>query len=178
MSANQNTTKFSTGGFFSKANLAKAFGYLTIAVVLAVLLLFLIIPVAVIVKNAFISDGEFTLEYFKLLFSNHLQRESVLNSLYIGIFTTLLTTALCLPLCLINNKYDYKFKPLLSGLLLVPMIMPPFVGAIGIQRFFARNGSLNMFLMEYLDMDPIHRIDWLGDGNLFWVVVILEVLHL
>jgi iron(III) transport system permease protein len=81
-----------------------------------------------------------------------------------------------LPLSIINAKLDFRGKGILSGLLLVPMVMPPFVGAIGILRFFARRGSVNMWLLEQGWIDE--PINWLGDGNMFWAVVILEVLHL
>jgi len=151
-------------------------GYGTIVFTLLMLLFFLVIPVGVMVGKAFLNNGEFTLQYFRLLFANELEMESIWNSLYIGLATTVLCTILTLPLSFINAKYDYKFKGLLSGLLLVPMVMPPFVGAIGIQRFFARRGSVNTWLLE---QDWIAEpINWLGDGNMFWAVVLLEVLHL
>lgn len=151
-------------------------GYGTIVAVILVLIFFLVIPVGVIVGRAFFNNGVFTLEYFPLMFANELYTTSLWNSLYIGIATTLLTTVLALPLAIITSKFDFRLKGLLSGLLLVPMVMPPFVGAIGIQRFFARRGSVNMSLMEWGIIDQ--PIDWLGPENMFWAVVILEVLHL
>src|SRR5690606_3415413 len=53
---------------------------------------------------------------------------------------------------------------------------PPFVGAIGIQKFFARRGSVNLALLDWGIIEE--PIEWIGDGNMFWAVVILEVLHL
>jgi iron(III) transport system permease protein len=83
---------------------------------------------------------------------------------------------LTLPLAVIGAKLDFPGKTVLTGMLLVPMVMPPFVGAIGVQKFFARHGSVNLLLM---DLGVISTpINWLGDANLFWVVVLLEVLHL
>ncbi len=151
-------------------------GYGTIAATLLMLLFFLIIPVCVMVGKAFLNNGEFTLEYFRLLFANELQMESIWNSLYIGVATTIVCTAVTLPLSIINAKFDYRGKTLLSGLLLVPMVMPPFVGAIGIMRFFARRGSVNLWLMD--NGWITEPINWLGESNMFWAVVILEVLHL
>lgn len=156
--------------------LANIIGYGTIATILLILLFFLIIPVGVILKKAFIVDGTFTLTYFELLFQNELQVEAIKNSLYIGFATTLFTTVLTLPLALFNTKFDFKGKAILSGLLLVPMIMPPFVGAIGIQRFFAEYGAINLALMNWnLITEPIH---WLDGSNRFWILILLEVLHL
>ncbi|SMF76452.1 ABC transporter permease [Pseudobacteriovorax antillogorgiicola] len=156
--------------------LSNAVGYGTVAATIAILFFFLVWPVAVIVSKAFINDGQFTLEYFPLLFANELFKNSMVNSLWIGVATTVLTTIVSLPLAIINAKYEFRGKALLSGLLLVPMVMPPFVGAIGIQRFFARRGSVNIALMEWGIIDT--PIDWLGPENMFWAVVVLEVLHL
>ncbi len=156
--------------------LGNAVGYGTIFITLAVLFMFLILPVGVVMTKAFWSADGFTLAYFKLLFSNQLQTQAIYNSLQIGIMTTILTTIVSLPLAFINAKLDYRGKTILSGLLLVPMVMPPFVGAIGIQRFFALRGSVNLFLMHVGLIDQ--PIDWLAGDNVFWAVVILEALHL
>ncbi len=151
-------------------------GYSTLVAAGALLVFFLVVPVCVIMMRAFFDDGRFTLEYFKLLFDNNLQIESIINSLLIGLVTTVLCTVVSLPLATINVRYDFRGKALLSGLLLVPLILPPFVAAIGIQQFFSRRGSVNILLMQWGVID--RPIDWLSDGNQFWAVVILEVLHL
>ena len=52
-------------------------GYGTVAATIAVLIIFLIVPVGNIVVKAFIHDGTFTLDYFRLLFSNPLQSKSI-----------------------------------------------------------------------------------------------------
>jgi iron(III) transport system permease protein len=157
--------------------LSNLVGYGTVGLTLAMLVFFLIVPVGVIVVKAFLSEtGGFTLDYFRLLFANPLQTQAIINSLQIGLMTTILTTLVALPLAIINTKFEFPGKTILSGLLLVPMVMPPFVGAIGFQRLFAQYGSVNLFLMERgFITDPI---EWLSAGNLFWAVVILEVLNL
>ena len=98
------------------------------------------------------------------------------NSLLIGLMTTVFASVLSFPLAVINVKWEFPGKSLLMGLLLLPMVMPPFVGAIGILRFFARRGSINLGLMGLGWIDQ--PIDWLGPDTIFWAVVILEVLHL
>jgi len=71
--------------------------------------------------------------------------------------------------------YRFKGKSIFQGLLLVPLIMPPFVGAIGIKQIFARFGSLNLLLMKCGILEQ--PIDWLGNSG-FWGVILLETLHL
>ena len=154
----------------------RMFGIGTVGLTVIILIFFLIIPIGSIFTKAFIGQNGFTLEYMRLLFSNDLQTTSILNSLQIGIMTTFICTLLTIPLATINAKFDFRGKAILSGMLLVPMIMPPFVGAIGIQRFFAEYGTVNHFLLSWGIISE--RIDFLGSENMFWSVVVLEVLHL
>jgi iron(III) transport system permease protein len=62
----------------------------------------------------------------------------------------------------------------MQGILLVPLVMPPFVGAIGMKHLFARYGSINLFLMQTGIIG--NPIDWLGSG--FIGVIIMEAMHL
>ncbi len=131
-----------------KRRFADLVGYGTVVATIAMLFFFLVLPVSTIMARAFINKGEFTFRYFPLLFSNELLMHSIVNSLMIGLATTLLATLLSFPLAVINVKWEFPGKTLLMGLLLVPMVMPPFVGAIGLLRFFARRGSVNLALLD------------------------------
>ena len=139
--------------------------------------LFLFYPVALLLKGAFLVDGRFGLQFFSLLLSSPLQRESLLNSLSLATVTTLLATVLTMPMAWALHRYEFAGKSVCRALLLVPMIMPPFVGAIGLRLLLARYGSLNLFLMKFGLLSPQHPIDWLGAGG-FWGIVALQVLNL
>ena len=139
--------------------------------------IFLFYPASFMLKGAFFAEGKFTLRYFSLLLESPLQRQSIFNSFIIALLTTALTTLLALPLAHWMTRFDFRGKTLLSGLLLVPMIMPPFVGAIGLSQLLARFGSVNLLLMRLGILSPDQPIDWLGQGG-FWGVVILQVLNL
>lgn len=160
-----------TTRFFSRL-----LGYSTILATVALLFFFLVYPVGIIISKAFMSPDGFTLEYFRLLFSNNVQTAGIWNSLLIGVGTTFFATLMSFPLAIISARYEFRGKGLLTGLLLLPMVMPPFVGAIGIQRFFARFGSVNIFLLEHgIISEPI---EWMSNDHLIWAVIFLEVLHL
>ncbi len=149
--------------------------YLFAGVILVFFGVFLFYPIYYILREAFFPSGPFSLELFHLLFRNPVTRESLLNSLELGILVTFLTSILALSLALIFHRYNFYGKAWLSGLLLMPLIIPPFVGAIGIKQLFSRFGSFNLLLMNGgLMSEPI---DWLGSAG-FWGVVFLETLHL
>jgi iron(III) transport system permease protein len=103
--------------------------------------------------------------------------ECLRNSLGVAAVTSVLTTLLCLPLALWFSRYRFPGRSLLAGLLLVPLIVPPFVGAIGLERFLQRYGTFNLWLMQLGVLSPAAPIDWLGQGG-FAGVVLMQVLHL
>ncbi len=136
--------------------------------------LFLFYPLWYAFVKAFVIDGRINVLYFKLMGTNPVYREVIFNSFRLGVITTLATTVLSLPIAFLIVRYDFRGKGFLNGLILVPMVLPPFVGAIGMQQMFARFGSINLLLLKLGVVD--HPVDWFGGG--FAGVVILEVLHL
>ena len=72
-------------------------------------------------------------------------------------------------------RREFPGKALLSGLLLFPLILPPFVGAVGMKCLFARSGALSTLLMNLGLVDG--PVDWLGAFPLLGITV-LETLHL
>ncbi len=138
---------------------------------------FLFYPVSFMLRRAFGEGGQFTLQYFGLLLASPLQREALWNSFAIALLTTGLTTLITLPLAQLMTRFAFRGKALLGGLILVPMIMPPFVGAIGLQQLLARFGSLNLLLGQLGVLSPAKPVDWLGQGG-FWGIVALQTLSL
>lgn len=138
--------------------------------------IFLAYPLAYVFSQAFRVNGKFSISFFKLMFTNPLERQSIINSIILGVVVTLATTLLSLPLSYFLVRYRFRGRALLQGLILVPMVMPPFVGAIGMKQLFARFGSVNLILMKLNLISPQNAVNWFGSG--FWGVVLLEVLHL
>ena len=138
-------------------------------------ILFLFYPLWYAFVNALVVDGKLNFVFFKLMVTNPVYREAILNSFRLGVFATLATTLLSLPIAFLLVRYSFRGKSILNGLILVPMVLPPFVGAIGMKHMFARFGSINLLLLKLGIVDQ--PIDWFGGGG-FWGVVILEVLHL
>jgi iron(III) transport system permease protein len=122
-------------------------------------------PLAMVVSGGFFDEGRFTLRYLLGVFRNPVYAEGLLNSLRIALGTFTLSSAIALPLAWLTHRYDFAGKKLLSGLLLVPMILPPFVGAIGFQRILGTHGVLN----AVLHLGPV---DWLGQSRLAAVMVL------
>jgi iron(III) transport system permease protein len=144
------------------------------AVCLGFLLGALVLPVVLSIKEGFYSDGHFTLKWFKYSFLvNLVPRESLLNSFKVAGLTTLCVFLIALPLAVLNHQYEFRGKRLLSALLMLPMILPPFVGGLAIQHLLAREGGSVNLLLAHLGFA---KVDWLGSG--LSGVVLLETLYL
>lgn len=142
--------------------------------IMAFFSIFLILPILYVLRGAFYENGRFTFTFFRLMFVDPFYRGSILNSAKIGIVTTIFTSLFSVPLAFFMVRYDFPGKRLIQGLLLVPLVMPPFVGAIGMKQFFARYGSINLLLMS---LNLIKKpIDWFGGG--FYGIILMESLHL
>lgn len=139
---------------------------------------FFLMPVWSTVKVAFVNtDGNFTLDYVFEVFRNPIYREGLVNSFIIAFWSTVGCLLVALPLSVLFWRYEFPGKSVLSSLLLLPMILPPFVGAIGVRAMLGQAGAVNSLLTGLGYMSPDHPVDWLGNGQMAGVVI-MNVLHL
>ena len=121
------------------------------AAVLAFLLLFLVLPVGRVFITAFLdADGGFTLGHIGTFFGQRLMRESFFNSLYVAVMSALWAALIAVPLAYFTVRFDFRGALLIQTLGVLPLIMPPFVGAVALQLIFGRSGSINLLLGEHL----------------------------
>ncbi|OEY67044.1 ABC transporter permease [Marinobacter sp. X15-166B] len=112
---------------------------------------FLILPVAKVIYVAFLDPGTgaFTLQNFGDFFSSSLFRESFFNSFYASAMSVVLATIIALPLAYITTRFEFSGSTVIQSLGFIPLIMPPFVGAVAMQLLFGRNGTINLLLADY-----------------------------
>ncbi|MEA9602623.1 iron ABC transporter permease [Polynucleobacter sp. MG-28-Ekke-A2] len=118
--------------------------------VFSFLLLFLLLPVARVFYTAFIDgDGGFTLHHFTAFFAQGLMKESFFNSLYVASMSAVMAAILAVPLAYFTVRFQFRGALIIQTLGVLPLIMPPFVGAVAMQLIFGRSGSINLLLKEY-----------------------------
>lgn len=117
--------------------------------VFSFLLLFLLLPVARVFYTAFIDgDGSFTLHHFSAFFAQGLMKESFFNSLYVASMSAVVAAILAVPLAYFTVRFQFRGALIIQTLGVLPLIMPPFVGAVAMQLIFGRSGSINLLLKE------------------------------
>lgn len=137
----------------------------------AFLIVFLIVPVVTVLYVAFADGaGGFTLSHFNSFFHISLMRESFWNSLYVGLWSVFFATLIAVPLAYFTVRFEFRGAALIQTLGVLPLIMPPFVGAVAMQLIFGRSGSVNLLLNDWFGFTlPI--MDGLNG------VIFVETLH-
>jgi iron(III) transport system permease protein len=131
-------------------------------------------PLAWVIRGGFLEDGRLTLRFLAGVFQNPVYVEGLLRSLRIAVGTTTLVVLIAVPLAWMAHRYQFPGKTALQALLLVPMVLPPFVGAIGFQQIFGVYGAFNVLLARFTGLGPIDVVGQAG----FWGVIALEALAL
>ena len=116
------------------------------------LLVFLVVPVLQVIYVAFQdpNTGALTLINFIDFFRTSLFQESFFNSLYVAAMAVVVSSIFALPLAYFTTRFNFGGALLIQTLGFVPLIMPPFVGAVAMTLLFGANGSVNLLLDEWL----------------------------
>ena len=94
--------------------------------------LFLVWPVIESVIGAFTDVyGRVSLAYLTEVFRNPIYIEGLWNALLMGAGSTVIALVIALPLAWVGDRFEFPLKGWLTPLVLAPMVLPPFVGAIG-----------------------------------------------
>ncbi len=118
--------------------------------VASVLVVFLVLPVGTVILSAFGTGAEpLTLAHFSQFFSRSLLREAFFNSVAVSLLTVLFCSLIAVPLAYLAARFEFRGAILIEMLGVLPLIMPPFVGAVALQMIFGVNGSVNLLLDQW-----------------------------
>ncbi|MBM4229956.1 MAG: iron ABC transporter permease [Gammaproteobacteria bacterium] len=140
-------------------------------IVFLLLMIFLVIPVLLVFFTAFVTEtGAPTLGHFMNFFSQAIFKESFINSLIVAFASAVFASLIAIPLAYFTVRFEFRGAILIQTLGVLPLIMPPFVGAVAMQLIFGKNGSVNILLG-----------DWFGINIPFmqglWGVIFVESIH-
>jgi iron(III) transport system permease protein len=121
----------------------------------AFLLLFLVVPIVQVIFVAFQAPatGAFTLVNFQDFFNTSLFREAFWNSLYVAAMSVVVATIFAMPLAYFTTRFEFRGAIIVQTLGIIPLIMPPFIGAVAMQLLFGTNGSVNLLLEDWFGVN-------------------------
>jgi len=133
------------------AALSRMGPWIAFGLILAFLLVFLLLPVGTVIYTAFVTEtGALTLGHFGNFFNQSVFRESFFNSLWVALASTFFASVIAVPLAYLTVRFEFRGALAIQTLGVLPLIMPPFVGAVALQLIFGRNGSVNLLLDDWL----------------------------
>ncbi len=147
--------------------------------IFAFLGIFLILPVATAVAAGF-TDPQghgFTTAFVREALVNPLYRDGLINALGIACATTVLAFAIALPAAWLMARTVFPGKGFAEVLLLAPLVLPPFVGALGFEAVLGRHGALNAVLVQCGLISWSEAPDWLIDNRMA-AICLIEALGL
>ncbi|MGF6159745.1 iron(III) transport system permease protein [Ensifer sp. KUDG1] len=151
---------------------AKPGQILAVSVIALFLAIFLVIPACTVIYTAFTEKGTgaLTIVNFIDFFNTDLFRRSFFNSVYVSGMSVVWASAIALPLAVLTTRFDFRGSLIIQTLGFVPLIMPPFVGAVAMQLLFGRNGTVNLLLNDWFGI----RIPFMEGLN---GVIFVQSLH-
>ena len=172
------TTAFSSAG---KAR-GDAFVVGLIGLIISLVGIFVFFPVSHILINAFrVEGGGFSFTHFlSRFFSSDLWGLGCLtfthscgpaiNSVMLAIMTATTSVLLGLAFALIFTRTDFKAKPLLRMLTVIPIITPPFVIGLALILLFGRTGTATAL---FADLFGVEKTRWIyGFGGVYLAQVL------
>jgi putative spermidine/putrescine transport system permease protein len=125
--------------------------YVGLRLICASILLFLIAPIIVIMPLSFNSESYFTyplpglsLQWYREFFTNARWMDSVWTSLQVACAVTVIATTLGILASLGLSRLQMRGKAAIIAMLLMPMIVPVIISAVGMYFFYVGLGILNI----------------------------------
>ena len=125
--------------------------------IMAAVALFVVYPLVQVLLASFQVRGTWTFANYELLSTRRLYRTALVNSLQVAALVGVVGTALGFVIAFTLTRTNVPFKRALHMLTLLPIISPPFVGAISILFLFGFNGLVTRQLLGLQDFNIYGR---------------------
>jgi iron(III) transport system permease protein len=119
-----------------------------VAALLVLLAAAIVYPLLQVLSVAVLDSGWPTARPLLAFFARPLFREALVNTLLAGGLAVVIGSVIAVPLALLTARYQFPGRALVSVLAVVPLVIPPFVGAAAFQQILGRSGAVNLLLLE------------------------------
>ena len=152
---------------------ARVPGFVWALPVYGFLIFFIVFPLWRLFQDAVTTEeGAFTFAFIHDFLTDGFYHRALLNSLLVAGGTVIGCTLLGFLAAFLLVRYDFPGRTTFSYLTILPIIMPPLVGIMGLVFVLGRAGTVNVLLMDYLGLRrPVNFIyGWHG-------VLLAMILH-
>jgi iron(III) transport system permease protein len=120
-----------------------------VAALLTLLAGLIVYPLLQVLSMAFLDGGWPTLRPLLAFFARPLFREALANTLLAGVLAVVIGSFIAVPLAVLTVRYRFPGRTLIGVLAVLPLVVPPFVGAVAFQQILGRSGTVNLLLREH-----------------------------
>ena len=106
-------------------------------------------PLLQVLSVALVEDGWPTARPLLAFFGRSLFVEALMNTLLSGVLAVVFGSVIGVPLALLTVRYSFPGRAVLGTLAVLPLVIPPFVGAVAFQQILGRSGTVNLLLLEH-----------------------------
>jgi iron(III) transport system permease protein len=124
--------------------------FLIITLIFISLALFIVYPLIKVIMVSFQTapGGKFTLAVFQDVFKSRYLGQAFWNSVLMGILTAAAGCVLGFLFAYAVARTDIPFKKIFHVIAIIPVVSPPFIGAMAIIMLFGNNGLITWFLLK------------------------------
>lgn len=114
--------------------------YMTLVLVVVLLIAAGLLPVLAMLAQSIVVDGRVSLDAYATVLSSRNQWALLWHSIALSSLTTLMATAIGLPLGILLGKTDLPFRRAFLVLFAIPLLIPPYIMAIAWFHVLGREG--------------------------------------
>ena len=116
--------------------------------ILLSLTVFIIYPLIKVIITSIMPGGRFSLKEYKEIVSSWYLRRAFLNSMMMGALTAVFGAAVGFIFAFTLARTDVPLKKFFHIIAIIPIISPPFIGALSIIMLFGNNGMISSSLLH------------------------------
>jgi len=121
---------------------------IVIVLILASLIVFILYPLFRVIAMSVFQDGRFSLSVLGEVFASWYLRRAFLNSVMMGALTAVFGAIIGFLFAFSVSRTDIPLKKFLHIMAIIPIISPPFIGALSIIMLFGNNGLITWSLLK------------------------------
>ncbi|MFX1285254.1 MAG: ABC transporter permease [Promethearchaeota archaeon] len=114
-------------------------------------------------------------QYGYILIFAGIEASVLVNTIFVAIATTFISAILGVFFAFVIARYEFFGKSVIRAVLLFPLVVPPFVGAIGIKRMLAHPQGYSFFNRLFYDAIPILQFPIILKG--LTAVILVQSVH-
>lgn len=139
---------FKTSVFNIKQIIKDPLLLIVLIVIFFSLFIFILYPLFKVIILSFYNKGKFSLNTMKYIFSSWYLRKGFLNSLMMGGLTATGGMILGFLFAFTITRTNIPFKIFFHIMAIIPIISPPFIGALSIIMLFGNNGFITSHILK------------------------------